>query len=190
MPLVCRKRHRLITAQTASSETETWLEQARSLAPVIDKFRDEAERERQLPQPIFEAIRDAGLLSLVVPRTLGGPQVSLETFFRVIEELSRSDGSVGWNAFIGAGSGFFADYMAGAAAAEVFGQANSIISGALGGSARAVPVEGGFRVTGRWPFASGCHNANWLIGGCLIFENGGPRMLPNGAPEIIDAIWP
>src|SRR5438045_2544037 len=105
-----------------------WLERARSLRPIIEKFRDEAERQRRLPAPLFEAMRETGLYSIVVPIELGGAGVPLATYIEVIEEISRQDGSVGWNAFIGPGGGLFADYLPENAAREVFAAGDAVIA--------------------------------------------------------------
>jgi indole-3-acetate monooxygenase len=87
--------------------TNDWLDAARSLATLVAKYRDQGERERRLPDPIYEAARDAGLFRLWLPREYGGYEVDMETMLRVVEEIARLDGAVGWNVMIGAESGAF-----------------------------------------------------------------------------------
>jgi alkylation response protein AidB-like acyl-CoA dehydrogenase len=108
-------------------------------------------------------LRDAGLFSLWVPSNLDGAEVDVETSVRVVEELSRLDGAVGWNVMIaGNTSILWANLEHHAAAEMVAGDGSTVIAGTVtSGSGRAEPVSGGFSVSGRWPFASGCHQAGW-----------------------------
>jgi alkylation response protein AidB-like acyl-CoA dehydrogenase len=162
--------------------TDVWLDKARGLAPVVEKHRDEAEQQRHLSTPVADAMRDAGLYGMLVSKAFGGSQASLESAVRVVEELSRQDGATGWNATIGIGGALMADYLPEEHARTVFGDGPA--AGSFGGTGKAVPVEGGYRVSGRWGFASGCHNAPWFAAGCPIFDDGTMRTLPSGAPDI------
>ncbi len=85
------------------------LDAARKLAPQIRSCADEIEAERELPKPLFEAIADAGLFHLAVPRALGGAELDLPTYVQVIEELARADASTAWCVNQGA---IFATYAA------------------------------------------------------------------------------
>jgi alkylation response protein AidB-like acyl-CoA dehydrogenase len=66
-----------------------WLQRVHNLAPLVEQHRDEGERQRRLPQPLFQAMRDAGLFSLWVPSNLGGAEVDVETSMRVVERCFR-----------------------------------------------------------------------------------------------------
>src|SRR5688572_23205695 len=92
---------------------DAWLQKARDLAPLVAQYRDESERKRHLPAPVFEAMRDAGLYGMLVHRAFGGWQTTLEEAVRVIEEISRQDGATGWNACIGIGGALMAEYLPG-----------------------------------------------------------------------------
>jgi alkylation response protein AidB-like acyl-CoA dehydrogenase len=85
----------MTSAETAAS---MWLEKARALETVVTKYSDDGERDRRLPGPVLQAIRDAGFLSMMRPRSLGGHQLDIESSLLVFEEIARQDGSVGWNA--------------------------------------------------------------------------------------------
>jgi alkylation response protein AidB-like acyl-CoA dehydrogenase len=76
------------------------------------------------------------------------------------------------------------------AAREIFG-GDQLAAGSVIPRGRAVPVEGGYRVSGRWPLMSGCHHADWVAGNCLVFEDGapGPRMNAHGAPDFTLAVF-
>ncbi|MBV8084559.1 MAG: acyl-CoA dehydrogenase family protein [Chloroflexi bacterium] len=171
--------------KTAPLIGDQWVERVHALAPLVAEYRDQAERERRLSQPLFRAMRDAGLFSMWTPRQFGGAELDLETAVRMVEELSRQDGSVGWNLMIAGNTSILWGALRAEIAAELIGDdPNTVIAGTItSGNGRAVPVEGGYRVTGRWPFASGCHQADWLVCACQIVDSSGePRRDANGAP--------
>jgi len=169
-----------------------WLAKARALAPLVAQYRDEGEEKRFLPAPLWQAMREAHLFRMWVPRALGGAEVDLETMVRVVEELSRQDGSVGWNMMIAGNTSILWAYLTQEAAAAIIkGDPDTVLAGTiLAGTGRAEAVDGGYRVSGRWPFASGCHQADWMVASCNIIEDGEPRRGPSGAPEIYAFVFP
>ncbi|MGH6981275.1 MAG: acyl-CoA dehydrogenase family protein, partial [Stellaceae bacterium] len=165
---------------------DDWVARARSLAPLTEKYRDEGEAKRQLPQPLFEAMRNAGLFHLWVPRAYGGAEVDLATKVRVTEEVSRQDGAAGWNVMIGGNTAILWGFMNEAVARGIFrDDPNSVIAGTiLATHGRAKKVPGGYRINGKWPLASGCHHANWMVTACFIYgDDGKPKIGPDGQPE-------
>jgi indole-3-acetate monooxygenase len=168
-----------------TSEAEHWLDKARAMAPLVQEHRDEAERRRHLPRHLFEVLRDEGFFRLWTPRSLGGEEVSIETAARVTEELSRQDGSVGWNVMIAGNTSILWALVDPQAAAAIFArQPNAVIAGTiLAGRGTAAPVDGGYRLTGRWPFASGCHQADYMVASGVISENGQAVLGPDGQPQ-------
>jgi alkylation response protein AidB-like acyl-CoA dehydrogenase len=172
-----------MTTNTAVKTSE-WVERARALAPIIEKWRDAGEQERHMPRPLFEALRDDGVFRMSVSKAEGGAEVDEETILQVIEELSRQDGSVGWNVMIASGVAIVASYLPVAALREVYrGGPNTVIAGSLPPKGAAIPVPGGFRLTGRWTFASGCHQADWMVGSSAVMAQGTPRLRPDGRPD-------
>src|SRR3954451_18565812 len=136
---------------TGATNTQAWVDTAQALAPIVERHRDESERDRRMARPIFEAIRERGILDMLVPRAFGGPQANYEAYLRVLEEVSRQDGSAGWNVMIWASQGVFADYLPERSAQEILGVGQGCaIAGAVNPTGRAIPVPGGFNVTGRW----------------------------------------
>jgi len=168
------------------ADVTDWVGRARSLAPLVEQHRDEGEATRRLPPALEKPIRERGFFRLWVPQALGGAEVDLETMLRVVEEFSRQDGSVGWNVMIAANDGLLWGYLDQDVAAKLMGgDPGSVIAGSiLAGSGTAACVEGGYILNGRWPFASGCRHADWLICGCTIVDNGEPRVGANGAPML------
>jgi len=166
------------------------IEAARALAPRIRALADETERGRRLPAELVEAFHAAGFFHMCVPRLLGGGEVAPATMLGVLEELGRADGAAGWCAMIAATSGVLAAYLAPETAKEIYGGARGASGGAFAPYGKAVAADGGYRVNGRWPFASGCEHCTWLMGGCVVEEQGKPKLLPNGVPNIRLMLFP
>jgi alkylation response protein AidB-like acyl-CoA dehydrogenase len=157
---------------------------ARAVAVQIRAAAEQIERDRRLPVPLVEAMARAGIFRLCVPRALGGGEVDAATTIRTIEELSRADGSAGWCAMIGATTGVISAYLREDAAEEIYGRSPNVVTGGVyAPQGRAVVVDGGYRVSGRWAFASGCQHCAWLLGGCVVLNDGAPRLLPRGIPD-------
>jgi alkylation response protein AidB-like acyl-CoA dehydrogenase len=166
------------------TEDQPLLDVARKLAPQIRSYADEIEAERELPRPLFEALADAGMFHMALPRALGCPEIDLPTYIQVIEELGKADASTAW--VINQG-GIFATYAArmphDVARAIWIDTPRSVVANTPAPSAKAVVVPGGYRVTGCQGFSTGCRHASWLAAHAQIIENGHPRLLENGQPE-------
>src|SRR5215212_10984834 len=161
----------------------TILEATRALGPQIRAAADEIERERRLPLPLVQAMKDAGVFRMPMPRAWGGPEVDPLTQIRIVEELSKADPSVGWCAMIGSDAGFFTAFLDDAVGRALYPNLDMVTATSVRPSGRAVVVDGGYRVTGRWPFASGCQHADYIVGHSVVIENGEVQTLPNGAPD-------
>jgi alkylation response protein AidB-like acyl-CoA dehydrogenase len=111
---------------------------------------------------------DAGVFRLCVPRGAGGLEEHPAVLVGTVEALARGDGAAGWCAAINATSGLLAGYLPEHAAAEIYADPRAIAGGVFAPLGRAARVEGGYTVTGRWPFASGCTHCDWLMGGCFV----------------------
>ena len=173
-----------MTTHTAVKTSE-WVERVRALAPVVEQWRDAGEQERHVPRPLFEALRDADIFRMSAPKAVGGAEVEEETVLQAIEELSRQDGAVGWNVMIASNAAIVASYLPAAALREVYrGGPSTVIAGALLPKGAANPMPGGFRLTGRWTFASGCHQADWMLGTSAVMAHGTPRLHPDGRPDV------
>jgi len=157
---------------------------ATALTPCIQAARDELEALRRVPPALAETLSRAGLFQLYLPRAMGGPELPPLTVFRVIEELSKADGSVGWCTMIATAESLFAGWLQPDVGRAMFGQPpDARIAGSLRPEGKAYPVDGGYRVSGRWDFASGVHHANWLMCTCLVMDGEAPRRTPAGVPE-------
>lgn len=160
----------------------TILEAARALAPQIRAAADEIEQGRRLPLPLVRAMQQAGVFRMPMPRAWGGPEVNPLTQIRIIEALSAADPSVGWCAMIGSDAGFFTAFLEDGVGRALYPDLDMVTAASARPSGRAVVVEGGYRVTGRWPFASGCQHASYIVANGLVIEAGEQRSLPDGTP--------
>jgi len=162
-------------SQAMSAAGERLLEAARSLRPLIAECSAEIEKDRRLPERLVQGMRDGGLFAMPMPRDWGGPELDPIDQLLIIEELAAADGSVGWCAMIGCDGGYFTAFLDQRIARDMYPDTRVSTASALSLTGKAVRVEGGYKVSGRWPFSSGCHHAAWLLGGCTVYE--GERQL-------------
>ena len=163
--------------------TGSALDAARKLVPMIRSCADQIEADRELPQPLFEALADAGLFLLALPRALGGAEIDLPTYVQVLEEIGKADASTGW---IVNQCAIFATYAArmprDVAHMIWIDTPRSIVANTPLPTAQAIVMPGGYRVTGRMGFSTGCRHASWLAARARVFENGQLR-LQDDQPE-------
>jgi alkylation response protein AidB-like acyl-CoA dehydrogenase len=134
---------------------------------------------------------DAHIFRAMVPRAAGGDELNPMTALDVVEAISRVDGSAGWLAMIGSGAGFLTGYLGLDAVRRIFDEPRACLCGNIGAAAaRAARVPGGYRVTGRWPFVSGCEHATWLAGNALVDEGGAQSFSPGGIPLTRIVLFP
>lgn len=161
------------------------LEAARALAPRIRALAARIDAERRLPEDLVLELAGAGLFKMAVPVEDGGGGADLLTVLRTVEEVARADGSTGWCVAMGVNTFRHSAEFRPDVRRELF---DSDPVGVSAGSSTprgvAVAVPGGYRVTGRWHFASGCMHASSLHGACQVFDGDAPRRLPTGEPEV------
>jgi alkylation response protein AidB-like acyl-CoA dehydrogenase len=159
------------------------LRAAIGLAEQIRAASAEIERGRRLPAGIAAAMKDAGVFGMAMPRAWGGLEVDPLTQFRVIEALAMADGSVGWCAMIGCDGGYMTAFLDQDVGRAMYPDLLMATAAAATTTGQAVRVPGGYRVSGRFPFVSGCNHCEWLWLGCVVHENGVARVDGNGVPE-------
>ena len=143
------------------------------LAPLVRAARADAEQMRQTPPGLAAEMTKAGIYQMYLPASAGGPETPPLVAFRVVEELSRIDGSVGWCAMIATALSLNVGRLPTDVARELAGTpADYRGAGSARPGGKAWPVEGGYRVKGRWNFASGIQNANWLYATCVMADTG------------------
>ena len=158
---------------------------ARELRPLVRSHAEEGEAQRRVPEPVIAALKDAGLLHIVIPKRFGGEGTNFRTFMEATAEVARADGATGWvHALLNVCTWFVTTFSE-QAQQDVFGQNPKAISGAVfSPSTSAQRVDGGLVVSGRWPYATGSWHADWSGLGVVLGQH------DDGTPEVGLALVP
>ena len=140
----------------------SYLTAAREFAPRIAKVVDRIDRERELPEELFAELADKGFFRLLVPRSLGGGEIDYLEHLSIVQTFAEVDGSTAWcinqnNVFATVSA-----KMPEPLAREIWSAPRAVVANGPPTNASAVPVSGGYRLTGRWNFSSGCRHAAWM----------------------------
>jgi alkylation response protein AidB-like acyl-CoA dehydrogenase len=158
-----------------------------SVAPLCKEIAERAAetgRERNVPRDIVDRLRAIGVYRMLQPSSLGGLEVDPCTAIEVIETIAHADGSTGWSAFINTAGSVLAWLDQDAARALVGPEGDGIGAGVFAPVGRAIAQpDGSYRLTGRWSFNSGCLNADWLLEGGFVIEDGRTRLRADGLPD-------
>jgi alkylation response protein AidB-like acyl-CoA dehydrogenase len=164
---------------------------ARDLARLIAAEADAIEHGRRLTEPVVEELHQARLFRMLYPRSVGGDEVEPAVYIEAVGELARADGSVGWCASIANSTGLFAPYLDLEAARTVFGPPGATCAWGPPNECRGIAVPGGYRMTGRWDFASGCRHASWMgAHGTVVEPDGSLRLNTFGRPTLRTWLFP
>src|SRR3977135_1570589 len=134
------------------------------LGAEIPAAADEIERTRRIPEAVLGRLHDARLFRMLLPRSADGDETEPAVYAAAVEELARHDASIAWNVFVSNSSALIAAYLEPACKQAVFAYPHSIVAWGPPNASRASAVDGGYRLTGRWDFASGCREGPWLGG--------------------------
>jgi len=159
---------------------------AKNLVPLIEAAAPRIEADRALTEDVLAALHQAGLFRMLLPRSCGGAEVDPAVFSQAIEAIAKADASTAWCVSQASGVTMGAAYLKPAIAREVFGGPRSVLAnGTASTKVKAIPVEGGYRVTGMWRFASGHKHANWFGGHCVLCDaSGNPRFAADGTTTL------
>jgi alkylation response protein AidB-like acyl-CoA dehydrogenase len=169
-----------------------WAARARAVAPLIAEAAPRTEAARQVADEVMEALHDAQLFRMAMPRSIGGGEATPMQVFEVMEIVAAADASTAWCLGQGQGCTYAGAYLDPAAANDIFAAPNAILAWGPGSkSARAVADGDGYRVSGEWMFASGSRHATWIGAHCPIFESDGetPRLV-NGRQAVRSMMFP
>ena len=155
------------------------------LAPSISERAAEVEAARELPGDLLRDLVAMGCFRMLVPRSHGGLEIELPSALEIFEALARADGSTGWTVMIGAEVAMLLALLPRHRFDALYADSPDLIgAGSLTPRGEAKVIDGGFEVTGRWPFASGCLHSKWLLANCVVTDNGEARPGPTpDAPE-------
>jgi alkylation response protein AidB-like acyl-CoA dehydrogenase len=164
---------------------------ARDLAATIAAAADTIECSRRMTEPLLGALHESRLFRMLYPRSVGGDEVEPATYIEAVAELAKADGSVGWCVSIANSIGLFAPYLDPEPARTVFGDPRATVAWGPPNECRGTAVPGGYRVTGRWDFASGCRHASWIgAHGTVVEPDGSLRLNNFGRPTLRTWLFP
>src|SRR5207249_3877680 len=156
---------------------------AERLIPLIRKLRHTTENDRCIAEPIVRALRESDLCRMLLA-TGASLRYTPEEWLSVLETLAGAEASVSWLVWNNALPCFWARFLDDAVRARIFGDSSRLFAGSTRPTGQAVPTEGGFRLSGRWSLVSGCELADYVHLMSLVHENGVPRMLAPGKPDL------
>ncbi|PQA85905.1 acyl-CoA dehydrogenase family protein [Hyphococcus luteus] len=160
---------------------------AEGLRPLIEAEADEAERLTHLTDKTVEALQAAGLYTMLLPKELGGEQVSFSDAIRIIEDIAYADGSAGWCTMVaGVASSSVGAFIPDAGAEQIYGDGpKRIVAGQGVPRGLAQRTDGGFIIEGNWSYGSGIYHAEIIHSGCTVMRDGQPERYDDGRPIVI-----
>lgn len=174
----------MTVVDNSARTAEDVLRAVQHLTPTIATRAAEIEAARRVPPDLLDGLVGAGCFRMLLPLTHGGVAADLPAAMRVLETLATADASVAWTVGIGAGSWLDLVGLPRASFDRIVGAAPEVIfAGVFRPAGTAIPVDDGYRVSGRWSFASGCEHATWIYGNCIESaggtDGGGPPQMRN-----------
>lgn len=176
---------------TKNQNFSTLLQKVRELGPLIRHDAAEAEKSRQLTETVVKALFDAGFFRLWTPTFYGGYELDTVSVMKIIEDISVFDSAVGWNLQIANSISPFLAWLPKKGTDEIYANGSDVIfAGALFPPGKATVVEGGYSLSGQWPFVSGCKFANWFMATSFIFEGDKMKVWEDGQPMQMLVFFP
>jgi len=185
----------------SDSENIDWFARAEGLQDMIAAAADETEAQGKVTAEVMEALHDAELFRMALPRSIGGGEAAPLMLMQTIEAIAKADASTAWCVGQGTGCTWGSGYISHEVCKDIFTPRDAVLAWGPPAKAAAVPVDGGYKVTGEWRFGSGSRNATWLGGHSRVCdaegnhlkgEDGKPRMrtmlFPKSSAEMID-VW-
>ena len=173
-----------------SERARPYFEKVQKLAPIIREHADRAERDAQMPREVIDAFHDAGMFRMLLPRAMGGGDLRIPDSLRLCEEVSRIDGSAGWNLAICSGSPLFGHNLSRAAFEKIYGDPRGVSAGSLNpATTRVVATDGGWRFSGKATYASASAHATYLMAAGMVLRDGAPQMV-DGFPTMRAGLFP
>ena len=166
------------------------LAKAEALVPLLRANAAAIEDGRRLTPEVHHALVEAGMYRVTMPPGLGNDGGTLPEGMRVLETLAKGDASTAWSVWSALGLPAASAFISEEGATEIFSAADACVVNSEAAFGRAVAVDGSYRVTGRWPFMSGVHQATHVGGFCFVFDGEEQRVSPSGEPAVIAPVWP
>jgi indole-3-acetate monooxygenase len=187
---------RIGSEMTSTNETRILdgtaiLANARAAVSALREEAAENERRRRLTERSVETLRSTGVFRMAMPRSWGGPELDPFTQLQIIETLSVADGSAGWCAMVGSDGGFYSANLDDDVGRALYGDLDTVTAGfVMPGGGRLRRVDGGYYLSGRWPFGSGSTHADVIVAGAHVYDGGEPVADGEGTPQWRVAMLP
>lgn len=175
---------------TQDQAATAMLEAAAKISPELSARASEIETLRRMPDDIARTLADQGFYRMWVPNRLGGLELPLGPSLEIFEVLAKAEPSVAWCVAIAVSTTLAIPHLPESTVHTVFDRPERIIAGVYAPKGRADAFEGGFRVSGRWPFGSGTQNAQWIVAGCRYFRDGEAITDKRGNPRMNMVVVP
>ncbi|MEE2655296.1 MAG: acyl-CoA dehydrogenase family protein [Pseudomonadota bacterium] len=168
-----------------------WVTRAQGLQDKIAAAADETETQGKVPSDIMEALHDKEMFRMALPRSIGGGESSPLMLMKAVEAVAQADASTAWCVGQGTGCTWGSGYISHDVCKDIFGPRDAILAWGPPKKAMAIPVDGGYRVTGEWRFGSGSRNATWLGGHSRVCDEAGePMKGEDGKPVMRTMLFP
>src|SRR3712207_6042894 len=167
--------------QSPTRTSAALMAEAERIVPLLKEQAAAIEAGRRLTPGVHAAIIEAGFYRLTMPPPYGPlDEITLPEAMRLLEALAHGDASTAWSVWAALGAGAMAAFIDEEGTHELFNRRDTCVVGSIAGTGRAVAVDGGYRVSGRWPFVSGVRQATHAGGICAVFDGHTPRIGPDG----------
>lgn len=183
-------------AQHEAASIEALVERAKSFLPMLKEAAPSNEANRRVSPAVIGALNEAGLLDLMKPARFGGHEFGPSAVIRVCFEIGRGCGSSGWCAMLANISSWFVSYWPLQAQQDIWeSDPNALICGVFIPTGKCEVVDGGFNISGRWPFASNCENVDWIYVSAMLEDPAtnkvGPALflIPMASLQIDQSTW-
>ncbi len=159
-----------------ANQAETLLNAVRNFAPNISARSVEIEAGRRLPPDLLAELVSLGLFRMLTPKSHGGMEIDFPTTMEIMETIADADGATGWTVMIGCETPQLLALLPRQRFDQIYAEGPDVIVGGGFAPRGTAEMRGDeYLVNGRWAFASGCQHSQWLIGNCMVTENGKPR---------------
>ena len=178
-----------------TTEVQSVLDGVRDLLPTFRERADEGDRLRVVPEASIKELEETGFFRLLQPARYGGFEADPVDFYTAVRDIAAADGSTGWVSSVVGVHPWQVALFADEAQQAVWGDDQSVrLSSSYAPTGRAVLTDGGFRLSGKWSFSSGCDHCSWVLLGGLVFNEEGQVvdfrtfMVPREKYQVVD-VW-
>ena len=178
-------------AQAGGLGEVDWVARAKDLVPQIEAAADDIEKDRRLTDEVMAALHESQMFKMLMPRSIGGGEAEPMQFTQVLEVIAAADASTAWCLGQALGCSFTSAYLDRDVALDIFGPKNAVLAWGPARGAKALKVDGGYKSSGLWMFASGILHATWVGGHSIVCDaDGEPIKDKNGKPVQRTMLFP